>query len=120
MYEFSRDHGHTPRERHARHFPSRFLLAALLTALLVGTYGSAVAQAERPVAAYSFDEGSGTTAKDSGGNHNGTITGATGGNPSSEAALHDEGALPDSRTAACCSLQSQMSYQWAGPIWQGR
>ncbi|MET0304813.1 MAG: LamG-like jellyroll fold domain-containing protein [Solirubrobacterales bacterium] len=77
MITLSKDQGYALRSR-ARHRPPQLLFIALVTAFLVATHSSAAAQANPvPVAAYSFDEGSGTIAKDSAGNHDGTISGAT-------------------------------------------
>lgn len=56
----------------------RLLLLISLTALLGCAHsGIAGADAPVPVAAYSFDEGSGAVVKDSAGKHDGTISGAT-------------------------------------------
>ncbi len=78
MFDLSRDQRHVLRWRDAQGFLPKLLLAALLSALLAATYGAAAAQASQvPVAAYSFDEGSGSTVKDSARSHDGTINGAT-------------------------------------------
>jgi hypothetical protein len=53
------------------------LICAAVALIAGGLTAPATAATQRPVAAYSFDEGSGTTVKDSAGQHNGTITGAT-------------------------------------------
>jgi Concanavalin A-like lectin/glucanases superfamily len=56
----------------------KFLLTGLLVAVLASAHCAVVARANPvPVAAYSFDEGSGVTVKDSAGNHTGTISGAS-------------------------------------------
>lgn len=54
----------------------KLALLGLLT-LVVAIGYSGMAHAQSPVAAYSFDEGSGETAKDSAGDHDGTIEGAS-------------------------------------------
>ena len=79
MFDLSTDHRHALHWRDARSFLPKLLLAVLLSARLAATYCAAAAQASQvPVAAYSFDEGSGSTVKDSAGNHNGTINGPLG------------------------------------------
>ena len=78
MFDVSRDDNRMPRRWCVRSFLSKFLLTALLTALLAFTLQGVSAQASPiPTAAYSFDEGSGSTVKDSAGNHTGTIQGAS-------------------------------------------
>jgi Concanavalin A-like lectin/glucanases superfamily len=78
MFDYGRDHSHTLCPWSAHNFLPKLLLTVLLTSFLLVAYGNVVAQANQvPVAAYSFDEGSGTIVKDSAGNHDGTINGAT-------------------------------------------
>lgn len=77
MFDLSKGQGYVLRSCIRPHSPLlRFI--AVITALMVIAHCSATAHASpRPIAAYSFDEGSGTTTKDSAGNHDGTITGAS-------------------------------------------
>ncbi len=78
MFDYGGDHSHMQRPWCTHGFLPQLLLTVLLAGILVVAYGGAVAHANQaPVAAYSFDEGSGTTVKDSAGNHDGTINGAT-------------------------------------------
>jgi Concanavalin A-like lectin/glucanases superfamily len=57
-----------------RGFHSKLLLTVLLSVALMAIQSNTAALANPvPVAAYSFDEGSGTTSKDSAGSHDGTI-----------------------------------------------
>lgn len=58
-------------------FVLKALVVVVLTALFLVAYTSPSHAQSLPVAAYSFDEGSGTTVSDSARNHNGTISGAT-------------------------------------------
>jgi len=57
-------------------FKQKLALAGLLTLSILAVC-STTAQADAPVAAYSFDEGSGETVEDSAGDHDGTIEGAS-------------------------------------------
>ena len=55
---------------------SLFLIAIALVTFVLALSAPAALASPRPIAAYSFDEGSGTTLTDSAGDHDGTITGA--------------------------------------------
>lgn len=69
-------HGHARRRTPFTHLARLSAIAS--TALLVAAATLAgAAHAQTPVAAYSFDEGSGATVSDSAGDHDGTIEGAT-------------------------------------------
>lgn len=66
------------RSQHRTSFPhlARLSVIASLALTVIATLAGA-AHAQTPVAAYSFDEGSGEAAKDSAGDHDGTIEGAS-------------------------------------------
>jgi hypothetical protein len=77
MFDFTWKESRILRRWGAPDFLARVPLVGLLVALLLVAHaGTSLAQSP-PVAAYSFDEGSGTTVKDSARNHDGTISGAT-------------------------------------------
>lgn len=77
MFDFAWKDSHVLNRWGSRDFVLKVLFVGLLTTLLLLGHTNTSRAQSPPVAAYSFDEGSGTTVKDSAGNHDGTISGAT-------------------------------------------